>query len=126
MRQEVQCILSHAESTGKSSYHHVPWLGGGDGASHLQNHAGQQPEKGTNAVLALVVGGDGDVNVSHWRVRVTESNHGNVPQRGLHDRLWNRTSMLSEYPKQHHDLFHIRNNLIPEPQLYLHNNAAVL
>ena len=87
-KTKAQHTALHAKaSPDKNPYHHVPWLGSGDCAAHLQNHAGQQPEEGTNAVLALIVGGDSNIHVPHWRVGVTERDHGDVSQRCLHDRL---------------------------------------
>ena len=62
------------------SYHDIPWVGGGDGPPHLQHHAGEQEVEAPNAVLALVVGGDANVDVSHGGVSVAESDHRDVAQ----------------------------------------------
>ncbi|GKE25039.1 hypothetical protein Tco_1436551, partial [Tanacetum coccineum] len=42
--------------------------------SHLKNHSSEKPEQTSNVVLPFVVTRDTDINVSHGRIRVTESN----------------------------------------------------
>jgi hypothetical protein len=65
----------------QSDYNHdIPRLRRSNGASHLKDHATQQPEEATNAMLALVVGRNGNVHMAHWRVSVTECNHRNVSE----------------------------------------------
>lgn len=54
-----------------------------NGTAHLQDHTGEEPEETTDAMLALVVGGDTDVDVSHGGIGVTESNGGNVTESGF-------------------------------------------
>ncbi len=63
---------------GDAAYHDIPRLRRCNGASHLEDHATQQPEEASNAVLALVVGRDRNVNMAHGRVSVTECDHRNV------------------------------------------------
>jgi len=63
---------------GDAAYHDIPRLRRCNGASHLEDHGTQQPEEASNAVLALVVGRDRNVNMVHGRVSVTECNHRNV------------------------------------------------
>lgn len=69
------------------THHDLPFLANGDGAPHGENHASQEPEEATNAVLSLVVCWDANVNVPHWRVSVAESNGRDVTQSRLLDGL---------------------------------------
>ncbi len=50
---------------GDAAYHDIPRLRRCNGASHLEDHGTQQPEEASNAVLALVVGRDRDVDMAH-------------------------------------------------------------
>ncbi|CAA2954803.1 Hypothetical predicted protein, partial [Olea europaea subsp. europaea] len=45
------------------------------------SHPSQEPEKTTDAVLPLVVGGDATINILHWGIGVTESK-GGIRRRG--------------------------------------------
>eukprot|EP01018_Ginkgo_biloba_P031417 Gb_10103 [translate_table: standard] len=56
-------------------------------SSHLQNHPCQHPKQTTNAVLALVVRRNTNVNVSHWRICVAKSNCWNIAKSGFPYRL---------------------------------------
>eukprot|EP00298_Acanthocystis_sp_HF-20_P003818 c14162_g1_i1.p2 GENE.c14162_g1_i1~~c14162_g1_i1.p2 ORF type:complete len:288 (+),score=-90.85 c14162_g1_i1:21-884(+) len=58
--------------------HDVPRLTTGEGATEVQDLTSQQVVEESNGVLALVVGGDGNVDVSQRRVGVAESDGGNV------------------------------------------------
>lgn len=57
--------------------------GGGGLGEDLEHHARQQVVQHTDGVLALVVGGDGNVQVWQRAVRVAEGNCGNVDVAGL-------------------------------------------
>jgi len=46
--------------------HDIPRLSRSNGASHLKDHATQQPKEAPNAVLPLVVGGNRYVHMAHW------------------------------------------------------------
>ncbi len=56
-------------------------------STHLEHHARQQVVQHADGVLALVVGGDGDVDVRQRRVGVAERDGGDVDVRRLADGL---------------------------------------
>lgn len=59
----------------------------GDGSSESEDLSGQHPPHQTNAVGALVVAGDGDVNKLGGGVHVAEGNDGDVGIASLGDGL---------------------------------------
>ena len=75
--------------------HHVSVLGWGDtyrhssrdGSSQSENLSGQHPPHQSNAVGALVVAGNGDVNKLGWRVHIAEANDRDVGVASLGDGL---------------------------------------
>lgn len=79
---------------GRGTYHDFPFVANGNGASHGENHSGQEPEEAPDAVLSLVVGRDADVDVPHWRVCVAESNGRDVAQSRLLDGLQFNVSFI--------------------------------
>lgn len=60
---------------------------GTDGTTHLQNHPGEQPKETPDAVLALVIGRNANVDVPHGGVGVAESNSGDVSEGSFLDGL---------------------------------------
>ena len=57
------------------------------GGPYLEHHAGQEVVQHADGVLALVVGGDGDVHVGQGGVSVAEGDGGDVHVAGLLDGL---------------------------------------
>ena len=101
-------ITTKQQGISTNVYHDIPRLGSSDGASHLENHASQQPEQSSDAVLSLVVGRNTDVYMAHGRVGVTKSNHGDVSKSCLHDGLHQNikfsTQTETKFPYQCHSL----------------------
>jgi len=75
-------------------YHDIPLLCRAKGSTHLQHHTCQKPEQATNAVLALVVGRDTNINISHGRVCITEGNSGDVSKSSFLNGLQGTIQML--------------------------------
>jgi hypothetical protein len=71
-------MITTKRSVTTNLYHDIIRLGRSDGASHLENHASQQPEQSSDAELYLVDGRDAHVHMAHRRVGVTTSNHINA------------------------------------------------
>ncbi len=65
----------------------VPVRGAGDGAAQTQDLAREHPVHEADGELALVVGGDGDVDVLEGGVGVAEGDDGDVDVGRLLDRL---------------------------------------
>lgn len=68
-------------------YHHLPRYFSGDGTPQSEHLSSQEPPRQTDSVDWLVVGGDSDVDVSQWGVRVTQSNDRDVNIGCLSDSL---------------------------------------
>ena len=88
--------------------HDIPGILRGDGAAHLEDHAGEEVVKGANGVFGLVVGGDSDVDVVQRAVAVAEGDDGEVSKLGLTDRLVVHTRVCdNEETRLHEDILHL-------------------
>lgn len=71
----------------RRSYHHIPFVTWKNSSPHLQNHSSQQPEQASNAVFPLVICRNSNINISHWRISITEGNGRDVAKRRFFNRL---------------------------------------
>lgn len=82
------------DCTYMGAHHDVPRLRRSDGATHLEDHPGEDPVECSNGVLALVVGGDRNVHVLQRRVGVRKRDRRDVAQRRLLDGLHKETDHI--------------------------------
>ena len=75
---------------------HVPGERAGDGSAKAEDLASEHPEEKSNGVLALVVGGDGNINVLEWGVSVAEGDGGDADVRGFSYSLRVRPGVADE------------------------------
>mmetsp|Transcript_116914 Transcript_116914/g.164306 ORF Transcript_116914/g.164306 Transcript_116914/m.164306 type:complete len:300 (+) Transcript_116914:88-987(+) len=67
--------------------HHVPLLVPADHSTEAEDLTAQKPPQKGNALLALVVAGDGNIDELHGRVAAAHSDGGDVHVGSLHDGL---------------------------------------
>ena len=67
--------------------HDTPGFGAGDGSAEAEDLTGKEPPNETDRVLALVVGGDGNIDELQRSIGIAKSDNGDVDVGGLPDSL---------------------------------------